>query len=123
VRGSHGEIADDTITRWDGPERILRSSMVRQQRGYDLDLEGYDSESIVLDGEELWRNPFPGLRLSDEEIAILSMLVATAAWVRGEGPPPYPLAEACHDHALALAVDESVALGRTVELQPGPWSA
>jgi predicted dehydrogenase len=122
VRGSHGEIADDTLIRWAGPERILRSALVRQQRGYDLDLEGYDSEAIMLDGEELWRNPFPGLRLSDEEIAILSMLVATAAWVRGEGPPPYPLAQACHDHALALAVDESVALGRTVELQPGPWS-
>ena len=122
VRGSHGEIVDDTVTRWAGPERILRSPLLRRQSGYDLDLEGYDSETIVLDGEELWHNPFLGLRLSDEEIAILSLLVATAAWARQEGPPPYPLAEACHDHALALAVDESVATGRPVELAAGPWS-
>lgn len=121
VRGSHGEIVDETLTRWAGPERILRSPLLRRQSGYDLDLEGYDSESIVLDGEELWRNPFLGLRLSDEEIAILSMLVATAAWARQEGPPPYPLAEACHDHALALAVDESIASGRPVHVVPGPW--
>ena len=93
-----------------------------RQSGYDLDLEGYDSESIVLDGEELWRNPFLGLRLSDEEIAILSMMTATAAWVRGDGPPPYPLAQGWHDHALALAVDESVASGRSVSMEPGPWS-
>jgi predicted dehydrogenase len=123
VRGSHGEMVDDNVTRWADPERILRSPLLRRQSGYDLDLEGYDSEFLVLDGEELWRNPFCGLRLSDEEIAILTMLVATAAWSRKEGPPPYPLAEACHDHALALAVDESVAQGRAVELLPGPWGS
>ena len=123
IRGSHGEIVDDTVTRWAGPERILRSPLLRWQSGYDLDLEGYDSESIVLDGEELWRNPFLGLRLSDEEIAILTLLVATAAWSRQEGPPPYPLAEACHDHALALAVDESIGTGRPVELAAGPWGS
>jgi predicted dehydrogenase len=122
VRGSHGEIVDNAVTRWAGPERILQSPLLRRQSGYDLDLEGYDSEWIVLDGEELWRNPFIGLRLSDEEIAILTLLVSTAAWARQEGPPPYPLAEACHDHALALAVDESVATGRVVELEPGPWA-
>jgi predicted dehydrogenase len=121
VRGSHGEIVDDTVIRWAGPERILRSPLLRRQSGYDLDLEGYDSESIVLDGEELWRNPFLGLRLSDEEIAILTLLVATAAWSRDEGPAPYPLAEACQDHALALAVDESVAAARPVELAAAPW--
>ena len=118
VRGSHGEIADDTVTRWGGPERILTSALVRRQSGYDLDLEGYDTEWIGLDGEELWRNPFVGLRLSDEEIAILSMLVATAAWVREQGPPPYPLAQAIHDHALALAVDESVRSGGPVTVSP-----
>jgi hypothetical protein len=110
------------VTRWAGPERILTSSLQRRQSGYDLDLEGYDSEWIALDGEELWRNPFLGLRLSDEEIAILSMLVATAAWSRKEGPAPYPLAQACQDHALALAVDESIATDRPVELPAQPWA-
>jgi predicted dehydrogenase len=122
VRGSHGEIADTSLTRWAGPERILTSPILRRQSGYDLDLEGYDTEWIVLDGQELWRNPFPGLRLADEDVAILSLLVATAAWARGAGPAPYPLAEACHDHALALAIDESIAAGRTVTLTPGPWA-
>jgi predicted dehydrogenase len=122
VRGSQGEIVDDGVTRWAGPERILTSSLQRRQSGYDLDLEGYDSEWIALDGEELWRNPFLGLRLSDEEIAILSMLVATAAWSRKEGPAPYPLAQACQDHALALAVDESIATDRPVELLAQPWA-
>ena len=122
VRGSHGEIVDDSVVRWAGPERILRSPLLRRQLGYDLDLEGYDSESLVLDGEELWRNPFVGLRLSDEEIAILTLLVATAAWARQSGPPPYPLAEACQDHALALAISQSVATHRPVHLPSPPWA-
>jgi predicted dehydrogenase len=122
VRGSHGEIVDDQVTRWAGPESILRSPLLRRQSGYDLDLEGYDSEFIVLDGETLWHNPFLGLRLSDEEIAVLTLLVATAAWCRGAGPPPYPLAQASQDHALALAVDESLATGRPVEVGAGPWT-
>jgi predicted dehydrogenase len=123
VRGSHGEIVDDVVTGWAGPDRILRSPLLRRQSGYDLDLEGYDSETIVLDGETLWQNPFLGLRLADEEIAILSMLVAMAGWCQGAGPAPYPLTEACEDHALALAVDESLATGRPVELEPGPWAS
>lgn len=56
------------------------------------------------------------------EIAILALLVSIAAWVREDGPPPYPLADACQDHALALAVDEPVVVGRPVELTVGPWS-
>jgi predicted dehydrogenase len=123
VRGSHGEIVDDTLVRWAGPESILRSPLLRRQSGYDLDLEGYDSESITLDGAQLWHNPFLGLRLSDEEIAILTLLLATADWCRSEGPPPYPLAEACQDHALALAVEEALVTGGPVELQPGPWAS
>ncbi len=122
VRGSHGEIADDRLIRWAGPESIVGSPFLRRQSGYDLDLEGYDSEYISLDGEILWQNPFVGRRLSDEEIAILTQLTAMATWCRGDGPPPYPLAEAAQDHTLALAIDESVAAGRPVDVPPGPWA-
>ena len=122
VRGSHGEINDTELVRWAGPERILESSFRRRQSGYDLDLEGYDTEWITLDGQELWRNPLLGLRLADEDVAIASIMLATAAWVRQEGPAPYPLATACHDHALALAVDEAVASGTPVTVEPGPWA-
>ena len=40
----------------------------------------------------MYRNPFVGLRLMDEEIAIASLMAATGAWVRDDGPEPYPLA-------------------------------
>ena len=122
VRGSLGEIDTDEVVRLAGPRTVLRSRIERRQVGYDLDLDGYDTDHLALDGQVLWRNPFAGLRLADEEIAIASLLVATAAWTLDEGPAPYPLAEGCHDHAVALAIDEAAATGRAVRVAGVPWA-
>jgi predicted dehydrogenase len=121
IRGSHGEIADDTVVRWVDERTILRSEIVRAQLGQDLNLDGHDTELFSFDGAVLYRNPFLGLRLMDEEIAIASILTATAAWVRDQGPAPYPLAEACQDHLLGLAIEESAAKGETVETAGEAW--
>lgn len=59
----------------------------------------------------------------DEEIAIATLLTATAAWARDSGPAPYPLAEACQDHLLSLAIDEASAGGQTVVTETEPWGA
>jgi hypothetical protein len=50
------------------------------------------------------------------------MLDAMAAWVRGDGPAPYPLADGMQDHLVALAVDESLRTGRAVSTGAEPWS-
>ncbi|MFJ6214938.1 Gfo/Idh/MocA family protein [Streptomyces sp. NPDC092296] len=121
IRGSHGEIADDTVVRLAGERTITRSALLRSQLGYDLNLDGYDTEHITFDGEVVYRNPFVGLRLMDEEIAIASMLLATGAWAREEGPAPYPLAQGCQDHLVALAVEESAAKGERVVTGVEPW--
>jgi len=122
IRGSHGEIEDDTVLRLAGPRAIVRSPLVRSQLGYELNLDGYDTEHIAFDGEVIYRNPFLGLRLMDEEIAIASMMRAMASWCRDEGPPPYPLADACQDHHVALAVAEAVRTGGPVVAGPEPWA-
>ena len=50
------------------------------------------------------------------------MLARTATWVRGDGPPPYPLAEACEDQLIALAIDEAVASGGDVRTGREAWA-
>jgi predicted dehydrogenase len=122
IRGSRGEIADDTVVRLTGPRTIVRSQLTRAQSGYDLNLDGFDTEQIVFDGEAVYRNPFPGHRWMDEEIALAALLTATAAWAHDEGPAPYPLAEASQDHLIALAVDESLRTGQPVVTERGPWA-
>ena len=121
IRGSRGEISDDDVAYARDATTIIRSPLVRQQLGYDLHLDGYDTELIAFQGEPVWRNPFLGHRLMDEEIAVGQLLRATARWATDRGPAPYPLARACQDHLLGLAIDASLASGATVTTSVEQW--
>ena len=122
VRGSRGEIADERVVRMADPVTPVESSFVRRQAGLDLNLEGVDLQHVSLDGRVLWRNPFVGARLSEDDLAVAVLLVATGAWARGEGPDPYPLADACEDHQISLAIGESVRTGAAVTTTREGWS-
>lgn len=122
VRGSHGEIIDDSVVRLSDAHTITRSGLVRRQTGHDLDLEGYDTDHISFDGRVLYRNPFIGLRLADDEIAMCSLLVSMVAWRRDDGPPPYPLAQGSQDHLVSLAIDSSLASGAPVTTTTEDWA-
>jgi len=122
IRGTHGELRDDEVVRLTAPRTIVRTPLVRRQTGYDLDLDGFETDTITFGDRVLFRNPFLGRRWNDEEIAIATLLRSMAAWVRGDGPPPYPLADGAHDHLIALAVEEAADTDRTVTTAPAPWA-
>jgi predicted dehydrogenase len=122
VRGTHGELHDDQIVHMPAPRAITRSPLVRRQTGHDLDLNGFDTETITLGGEVLYRNPYLGHRFNDDEIATATLLDAMADWVDGTGPPPYPLAEAAQDHLLALAIEQAADTGREITTTTEAWS-
>jgi len=122
VRGTHGELNGDEIVHLPAPRTIARAPLVRRQSGHDLDLNGFDTESITLGTEVLYRNPYPGLRFNDDEIAIATLLDAMAAWVHDTWPPPYPRAEGAQDHLLALAIEEAADTGREITTTTEAWS-
>ncbi|MFL6045561.1 MAG: Gfo/Idh/MocA family protein [Propionibacteriaceae bacterium] len=122
VRGSAGELHNDEVVRMTGPRTLVRSPLVRRQTGYDLDLIGYDTEHISLGSEVLYRNPYPGRRWMDDEIAMATLLERTAEWARGDGPEPYPLAEAVQDQQVALAIEQAADTDVTVTTSYEEWS-
>ncbi|GIG28478.1 Gfo/Idh/MocA family protein [Cellulomonas marina] len=122
VRGSHGELVDDRLTRWLDPRTVVTSSLVRRQSGVEQDLDGYDLEHVSLDGRVLWRAEHEGGRLADDDHAVAGLLAATAAWVRGDGPAPYPLAEGLQDHLLGLAIGEAASSGGVVRTVAEAWA-
>jgi len=122
IRGSLGEIVDERVTRLVDPYTPVESHLLRRQAGLDLNLEGVDLQHISFDGRVVYRNAFAGARFPEDDLAVADLLAATAAWRRGEGPAPYPLAEACTDHQIALAIGESAAAGRPVTTTTEGWS-
>ncbi|HEY9292032.1 MAG TPA: Gfo/Idh/MocA family oxidoreductase [Microlunatus sp.] len=122
VRGTHGELADDRLTRLAAPRQPLTSELTRWQTGEYLSFEERDLYQIG-DGERvLYHNPYFGARLSEEEIAIASLLERAGHWVRDDGEPPYPLAQAAQDQLLALAVAESARTGAVVRTEREDWA-
>ncbi|HSN12151.1 MAG TPA: Gfo/Idh/MocA family oxidoreductase [Propionibacteriaceae bacterium] len=118
VRGSHGELSDETVVRLVDATTITRTSFTRRQTGHDLDQNGYATDHVALGDDVYWRNPWPLQRWSDDELAIAELLTRTAAWVDGDGPEPYPLLEACTDQVLALAMTEAAESGQVVRVDP-----
>ena len=123
VRGSHGELLDERVVRLQDPVTVTETALVRRQTGQHRDFEVPDLDHIAFEGAVVYRNPFYGGRLSDEEIAMATMLQRTAAWSRGHGAAPYPLAEAAQDHLLALAIERAVQTGQVVRVPREPWAA
>lgn len=122
VQGSLGAVSDRSIVRSVGGSSTARSTLDRRHLGDDGELEGFDLDTLSLDGTIVYRNTYRGARMSDEEIAIATCLEATGRWRRGKGPPPYSLADACQDHLLGLAVHHAARTGQPVVTEAQPWA-
>lgn len=118
VRGSHGEISDESVVRLLDASTVVRTSFTRRQTGHNLDLNGYHTDHVALGDEVVWRNSWPTQRWNDDELAVATLLTRMADWTTGSGPAPYPLADACTDQLLALAMTEAADSGEPVRVVP-----
>ncbi|HEV7624125.1 MAG TPA: Gfo/Idh/MocA family oxidoreductase [Amnibacterium sp.] len=121
VRGSHGEIHDESVVRMADPVTPVMSRIERATTGIGMNYEGTDLTHLSFEGRVVFRNRFEGGRLSDDEVGVAELLAAMGAWTRGDGPAPYPLALGLHDHRLGLAVEEAARTGSAVTLEDEPW--
>ena len=121
IRGSLGEIVDDTVTRLtaEGP---ITSPIVYRRTGVDMNLEGNEVVHASFDGRVVYRNEWVGTNLSEDDIAVASHLMAVGRWSRDEGPGPYPLAQGCQDHAVGLAIEESARTAADVRVEGEVWA-
>jgi len=124
IRGSHGEISGDRIIRMADERTTLESDFVRRSPGPDFNEEGFDLESISLEGEVLYRNDFYGSRLSDNELAIAELLRAMGGFARNGGVGPYPLSQGMQDHLIGQVILEATkAAGSTLSIGAADWAA
>lgn len=121
LRGSIGEITDHYVRRLTGLGEPVTQELRREQTGEEGDLGGYSLRGISLGDRWIYRNPFPGARLSDDEIAVATCLERMGRYADG-GPPFYGLADASHDHYLSLCLHRAAATGEPVRTEPQPWT-
>lgn len=122
LRGSHGEVVGTNVTWFPGGGRPVSAPIVRDQAGIDGNLAAPGLVALTWAGDVLYRNPYPGARMSDEEIAIATCLEQTAGWHRDGSGAPYSLAGACQDQLLALAVHTAADTGTPVTTGTEAWA-
>jgi predicted dehydrogenase len=123
VRGSTGEMSDETVVRMADELTPVTSRIERAMTGQGMNYEGLELTHLSLDGRVIFRNRFLGASLMDDDIAVAELLERTGGWARDAGEAPYPLAEALHDHHIGLAIEESAETGAPVELSAEPWAS
>jgi len=121
IRCERGEIVDDIVTRLSG-EGVIVSPISYRRTGIDMNLEGNEIVSASFEGRLVYQNPWVGTSLSEDDIAVASFLELTGAWARGEAAGPYSLAEACQDHLLGLAIEESARTRADVRVAKEKWA-
>lgn len=123
LRGRDGELADTTLLRVstvDGPDAAVTVPLVRQAAGEGGDMAGQYLRGISAGDRWWWRNPFPGTRLFDDELAVATVLELMAAYARG-GPAFCGAADGAQDHYLNLALLRAADTGETVRTERQPW--
>lgn len=122
VRGSIGEIHDESVVRMIDDVTPVTSRIERTSTGTGMNYEGAELAHLSFEGRVVFRNRFGGAPLMDDDLGTAELLAATGAWTRGDGPAPYPLAEGLHDHHVGLAIEESAETGAPVRTGDEPWA-
>ena len=120
IRGSIGEISDHSVRWLPGLDEPVTLELQREQTGHDGDLGGSSLRGISFGDRWVYRNPFSGARLSDDEIAVATCMELMGRHVEG-GPSFYGVADAAQDHYLSLCLHQAAASGEAVRSDPQPW--
>jgi predicted dehydrogenase len=110
VRGSHGELDGHEVryVRSDGVP--VHQTLRRWDTGLEGNLETPGHRGYLLGDEWVYQNPFPTSRLTDDEIAIATVLEKMARHL-ADGSPLYSVDSAVHDTRIARAIINAVEEG------------
>lgn len=122
VRGERGEIKDDELRFLQDHRTPMTLRLLRQDAGQYADIQGHHLVGILAGAEWVYRNPFAGARLNDDEIAIGACLAGMARYVE-TGEDIYSFAEAAQDQYLALSIAAAKASGEAVRTETQPWAS
>ena len=113
LRGSRGEITDQTVRWLDENNTAQEASILVESREVRTEDPNPNFSSfreitgISFCGKTLYTPPLSLAGLSQDDTAIAQMLRKMGAYARGEGAAPYPLAEALQDAYMGILLREA----------------
>ncbi|MBS6196077.1 MAG: Gfo/Idh/MocA family oxidoreductase [Clostridiales bacterium] len=120
VQGDRGEIRDTKVCYLDADNRPVTEQMYREDDGvYNID--GWSHRFISFRGKRIYENPFPGVRLNDDEIAVADVLMHMKNYVE-TGVDFYSLREGLQDAYLDFSMTEALETGKTITTQKQSWA-
>ena len=103
VRGTRGELDGLDVKYLLDDGTPVQQTLRRWDTGLEGNLEQPGHRGYLLGDEWVYENPFPTDRLTDDEIAITTVLQQMSDHV-ANGSLAYSLAEAVHDTRISLAI-------------------
>lgn len=121
VQGSRGEINNWTVSYLNKQNQTVTQDMHRIDSGV-YGISGWSHTGIMFREDYLYRNPFPGARLNDDELAVADYLFCMKQGLDA-GTECYPLREALQDAYLAIKMQEAFISSRCLKTEHQVWAA
>ncbi len=106
VQGTRGEIDDLEIRYLTEQNEPIHTALQRRDLGI-YNIQDWEHHSIMLHDQYVYRNPFKGARLNDDELAIATCMYKMKEYL-DTGVDFYSLQEAMQDAYLSLVMEEAL---------------
>ena len=120
VQGIRGEIQNHVICYMNEKNKPVTEKMYREDDGIN-NIDGWSHMYISFKGERIYENPFPGLRINDDEIAVTDLLVGMKKYLE-TGEDIYSLRDGLQDAYLDLMREEAVVSGKVIRTTDQSWT-
>ncbi len=120
IRGERGEISNMTVRTLLDFKTPIEYELCRVGSGEHEHIGTPHNIGITAGSKWIYRNRFNGARLSDDEVAIATVLVKMGEYVAG-GESFYPLEQGCQDQYLSILMEQAFLSDSTIEIKKQPW--
>nr|WP_272213149.1 Gfo/Idh/MocA family oxidoreductase [Marinicella sp. W31]MDC2879096.1 Gfo/Idh/MocA family oxidoreductase [Marinicella sp. W31] len=121
VRGERGEITPERTDYLIDERTPISVPLLRKDTGHFMNFEGYSHVGIMVGERWIYRNPFAGPHLTDDEIAVATCLANMHTFVE-TGQSSYSFAEAAQDCYLADMMAKAAEGRAPVATKSQPWA-
>ena len=119
IQGLRGEIQNDIVCYMNENQKPITEQMHREDDGIN-NIDGWSHMYISFNGKRIYENPFPGLRINDDEISVTDLLVGMKNYIE-TGEDIYSLRDGLQDAYLDLMRQEAVNSGKMIRTTNQNW--